>query len=84
MLEDTEPEIRYCGENVVEDVRLNRFVIGPDLITAEYVDLDRYAVFGRLQLPNKKCHIPVDLGVIFQIRNHIRPKGGADNVIGSS
>ena len=40
-LENAQIKFRHNGENMIENIGLDRLVIGPDDIFAKHVDLDR-------------------------------------------
>ena len=60
---------------MVKNIALNRFVIGPDLVFAKDVDLDRQPLWGGGQLPYEKGHFLTDLRVVFQIGFYIGAEG---------
>ena len=60
LLIDLQAKDRQDSENVIEYVRLDRLVIGPRLVAAENVNLDRESVSCRRQLPYEKSHVFVD------------------------
>ena len=53
-LEDIQPELRKHCQEMIEDVTLDSLVFDPTVVIDEDVNLNRQAVFRRLQLPNQE------------------------------
>ena len=63
------------GNDVVEDVALDFFVVDPPFVAAESVYLQRHAKFGRLHLAHHHCEVVVQLGIVVDVSLDV----GAEN-----
>ena len=70
-MEDPQAEFWDYGYDVVEDVGLDGFVLGPRLFFAEDVDLDWEPLPCRLELPYQKRHVGVDHGVVLKVSDYV-------------
>ena len=60
---------------MVEDIGLHRLVIGPDLVLAEDIDLDRQPELARLQVTHQKGHLEVHHRVFAQVGFDVGAEG---------
>ena len=58
LLKDTQPEFGNHGEQVIEYISLDTLIVGPYLIAAEYVDLNRQAGRAGRQVADEKIPQP--------------------------
>ena len=63
------------GNDVVEDVALDFFVVDPPFVAAESVYLQRHAKFGRLHLAHHHREVVVQLGIVVDVSLDV----GAEN-----
>ncbi len=67
ILENAQIELGESRQEVIEDVRLDVFVVRPDLIVRERVDFYGQSGGGRLPVTHEQGHPVVDLGVVTQV-----------------
>ena len=60
----------HC-EEMVEDIRLDTLVFFPYFIAGEKIDLDRYAIFSRLQLADDQIEVRINNREACQVFLHI-------------
>ena len=60
----------HC-EEMVEDIRLDALVFFPYFIAGEKIDLDRYAIFSRLQLADDQIEVRINNREACQVFLHI-------------
>ena len=68
-------ELGGYSKQVIENVRLDTFVVKPVGIVAKCVDLNRHAVITRLQLTHNKCHIQADFWMMLEVIIGISTEG---------
>ena len=73
-MEGIKTELRQTRDKVVEDVRGQSLVVRPVRVVGETVYLQGQTLRPRLELPDQKCHLLVDLRMSSQIMPYIRPE----------
>jgi hypothetical protein len=53
-LEYAQAELGCCGQQVIEDIRLNILVLGPTVVVRKYVELDGQPGGRRLEVSDKE------------------------------
>ena len=59
---------------MVKNIGLDIFVIGPDLVAAEYIDFHGKTLGGRRQMSDQESHILINLGMVGQVAFDIGTK----------
>jgi len=75
ILENSKFKLRDNSQDMVEDIRLDCFIIGSDLIIAEHINLDWQAIGRWFQMPHQEGHLLVNLRVVSKVSSHIGPEG---------
>lgn len=74
-MEDAEFKFGDNGEDMVEDIGLDIFVVGPGFIAAEAIDFDGDSIVGGGEMAHEEGHILIDFGVIFEIFFEVGAEG---------
>ena len=74
ILEDSQVEFGQDGQDMVKNIGLDGFIIGPGLVPAEHIDLNGEPLGGRRQMPHQERHILADLSMIGQVSLEVGAK----------
>lgn len=75
LLVQAQAELRQHRQQVIEDIALDSFVIGPRRGAGEAVDLQRHALGGGLHLADHAGHVRLDVRVAFQVGQRVGAEG---------
>jgi len=74
VLENSKFKLRDNSQDMVKDIRLDCFIIGPDLIIAEHIYLDWQPIGRWFQMPHEEGHLLVNLRVVSKVSSYIGPE----------